>query len=256
MNYLKRIPLFGRQVDKPDVDAVKGLSDNFYDGPPPGDLAQKTDIEKLFWDADGPVVHKWHHYLSLYERYFGPFRGKPVRMLEIGVFKGGSLDMWREWFGPELVLFGIDIDPGCAQFDGKSGQVRIGSQDDPEFLREVVAEMGGVDLILDDGSHRSPHIRASFDVLFPLLSEGGLYMIEDMHADFWTDYAGGYAHPGAFMTQVKQMLDDMHHWYHGHGQKVTAAKDHLAGVHVHDSIVVLEKSRIAPPRHSMRGSTE
>ena len=232
-----------------------GLGENLYDGPAPSDLAQRSDIEKLFWHTDGPIVHKWHHYLPLYDRYFSPYRGKPVRMLEIGVSKGGSLDLWRQWFGPDLVLFGIDIDPDCAQFDGKSGQVRIGSQDDPNFLREVVSEMGGVDLVLDDGSHRSPHIRASFEVLFPLLSEGGLYMIEDMHADYWNEFYGGYARPTSFMTQVKHMLDDMHHWYHNHGQQVVAAQDHLAAVHVHDSIVVLEKSRVAPPRHSMQGSS-
>ena len=251
MKFLKQKP-----TRTPSEDHVQGLDENFFDGPAPSDLSDLTDIEKLFWQADGPVVHKWHHYLPLYERYFGPFRGKPVRMLEIGVFKGGSLDMWRRWFGPELILFGIDIDPDCAKFDGMSGQVRIGSQDDPKFLRNVVDEMGGIDLVLDDGSHQSAHIRRSFDVLFPLLNDGGIYMVEDVHADYWSSYGGGYAHSGSFMTQVKQVLDDMHHWYHRHGQKVAAAKDHVGAVHIHDSIVVLEKNPIPPPRHSMRGASE
>jgi hypothetical protein len=126
-----------------------------------------------------------------------------VRFLEIGVSKGGSLDMWRSYFGPEAVIYGIDIDEACAQFDGRSAQVRIGSQDDPAFLASVVAEMGGVDVVLDDGSHDSRHIRASLDVLFPLLSEGGVYMMEDLHAAYWVSHSGGYRRPSSIMETVK-----------------------------------------------------
>lgn len=251
---MKLLPTLLRRLSR--RDPVQGFDERLYTGPAPDDLATRSEIEQMFWDADGPIVHKWLHYLPIYDRYFGPYRGKPVRMLEIGVSKGGSLEMWRKWFGPDLILFGIDIDPDCAQFDGDFGQVRIGSQDDPDFLRAVVAEMGGVDIVLDDGSHRSPHMRATLDVLFPMLSDGGIYMVEDLHADYWRRFEGGYGRSDTFMAQVKQLIDDMHHWYHGHGQKVTAAQDHLAALHVHDSIVVLEKHRVEPPRHAMRGAPD
>jgi hypothetical protein len=105
-------------------------------------------------------------------------------MLEIGVWKGGSLDMWRKFFGPDATLFGVDINSDCARFDGKSASVRIGSQDDPEFLRGVVKEMGKVDIVLDDGSHIASHQRASFEALFPLLSEGGLYIAPKASGSF------------------------------------------------------------------------
>ena len=105
-----------------------------YDGP----------LLPIYAGHEGAVVHKWHHYIPLYDRYLSRFRGQPVRFLEIGVFRGGSLEMWREFLGPEAVIFGIDIDPECAQFDGNAGQVRIGSQDDPAFLNSVIDEMGGI----------------------------------------------------------------------------------------------------------------
>jgi hypothetical protein len=148
----------------------------------------------------GSVIHKWEHYLPLYDRYFGPFRNefvgvgghrRPLRFLEIGVFRGGSLEVWRRFFGPDAVIAGIDIDPACARFDGVAAMVRIGSQDDPEFLRQVVAEMGGVDAVLDDGSHVASHQRASFGTLFPLLSESGVYMIEDTHTAYWPGWHEG-----------------------------------------------------------------
>ena len=203
------------------------------------------------------LVHKWHHYLPLYERYFGRFRdrpGQPLRFLEIGVSQGGSLAMWRKYFGPEAIIFGIDINPDCAQFNGRAGQVRIGSQDDPVFLRHVVEEMGGVDLVLDDGSHVMPHIRASLLTLFPLLSMGGTYMIEDLHTAYWKNFGGGYSTRENFFDFIRTSVDDMHQWYH----RAPVAHPELAmivsGIHLHDSIVVLDKEQVYRPTHSQVGT--
>ncbi len=202
------------------------------------------------------LVHKWHHYLPLYERYFGPWRSRTnarLRFLEIGVSQGGSLAMWRRYFGPDAVIFGVDIDPACAAYDGQSGQVRIGSQDDPDFLRRVVAEMGGVDVILDDGSHVMAHIRASLLALFPLLSPGGIYMIEDLHTAYWKKFGGGYGSRDNFFDFVRLCIADMHHWYH---QEPLAHPDlalQVAGLHVHDSIVVIDKAQVHKPTHSRVG---
>lgn len=225
-----------------------------HEGDRPVAAGQMTPVEELFWSNEGPIVHKWHHYyLPIYDRYLAPWRGRPVRMLEIGVSRGGSMKLWRKFLGPDAVLFGIDIDPECARFDGQDSQVRIGSQADPAFLREVIAEMGGVDIVLDDGSHVSAHIRASLDTLYPLLAEGGLYLIEDLHACYWRNYGGGYRRPGSFIETVKTMIDDMHHWYHSQGERIAATAGHLGAVHVYDSLIVLEKMAISPPRHSRRG---
>ncbi|KAG1649488.1 putative 14 protein in nqo3 5'region [Nymphon striatum] len=128
-------------------------------------MALDGDLLDIYAGNEGVKVHKWHHYLPLYDRYFGQYRNTPVKFLEIGVNNGGSLQMWRRYLGPDAVLCGIDINPDCAQYDGQSGMVRIGSQDDPEFLAEVVKEMGGVDVVLDDGSHRMAHIEKSMRVL-------------------------------------------------------------------------------------------
>lgn len=207
----------------------------------------------IFVGNTGAHVHKWHHYLPLYERYFGPWRNRPLRFLEIGVSKGGSLQMWRKYFGPDAVIFGIDIDPDCAQFNGQSAQVRIGSQDDPAFLASVVAEMGGVDVVLDDGSHVMAHIERSFEVLFPLLEMGGTYMIEDLHTAYWPSHGGGVDVTANFFNTLRGMVDDMHHWYHGNPPARPQIAGMLAGLHVHDSVVVIDKARVYPPTHSVVG---
>ena len=212
-----------------------------------------SDIERLFWSNKGAVVHKWLHYLPLYDRYLAKYRGTAVRMLEIGVYKGGSLHLWREYLGPEAVIFGIDIDPSCAAFDGIDGQVRIGSQADPAFLARVVAEMGGVDIVLDDGSHIGRHMRASLDALYPHLSDGGLYLIEDVHCAYNRRYDGRFSRHN-FIRLLGRLTDDIHHWYHTGGQKVAATADRLLGLHIHDSLVVLEKGVKARPAHIQVGT--
>jgi len=195
-------------------------------------------------------VHKWHHYIPLYDRYLARYRGTGVRFLEIGVAKGGSLQMWRRFLGDEAVLFGIDIRKGCAAFDGLFGQVRIGSQDDPDFLARVVDEMGGVDVVLDDGSHRMSHIEASLRVLYPRLADGGTYMIEDLHAAYWKGFEGGIDAPGNFFNSVRAIIDDMHRRYHHKGLNRPEMEGAVSGVHVHDSLVVIEKSVPRAPVHS------
>lgn len=199
------------------------------------EITPRSDIADLFYDHTGRIINKWTHYLTHYDRYFQRFKDTPVRMLEIGVFEGGSLELWRNYLGSNATIFGVDIDPACATKVEAPNQVRIGSQDDPEFLRSVVDEMGGVDLVLDDGSHKGSHIITSFRALFPLLSDGGLYVIEDMHADYaeW---------PGTRLNQslsfIKRLIDDMHVHHHRLEPLETPA---VGGINLFDSIAFIEK---------------
>lgn len=214
----------------------------------------KGDIVDFFAGNTSGVVHKWHHYIPLYDRYFANFRGRNIRFLEIGVSKGGSLEMWRKYFGPDAIIYGIDIDPTCRKFDGIAGQVRIGSQDDPAFLQSVIAEMGGVDIVLDDGSHHMKHIPVSLEFLFGHLNDGGIYMIEDLHTAYWREYGGGYRARGNFFNYVMDLVDDIHRWYHGRKLIHPTVSGNCTGIHIHDSLVVLEKGTVYQPVHSRIGA--
>ena len=212
---------------------------------------ENSELAEIYSANKKYLIHKWHHYFHIYENYFSKFRSKSnLRLLEIGVSKGGSLQLWRKYFGEEATIFGIDVDPDCRKYNGLSGQVRIGSQDDNLFLKSVVEEMGGVDIIIDDGSHIMSHINASLDFLFPYLSNGGIYLVEDLHTCYWATFEGGYRSRKSFFETIMVLIDDMHRWYHLHSLKKPSISKNCTGIHIHDSIVVLEKNKTYMPQHS------
>jgi hypothetical protein len=158
--------------------------------------------------------HKWTQYFAVYRDVFGWLTPRPMRILEIGVFKGSGLLLWKRYFShPNTVVVGIDIDPTCARFDSPNEgiHVRIGSQADPVFLKSIVAEFGPFDLILDDGSHRSSHMIASFNCLFADgLKESGIYFVEDLHANYWSGWRDTRR---SFLDVCKELVEHMHAHY-------------------------------------------
>jgi hypothetical protein len=202
-----------------------------------------TRFAQIFSQHEGRYVTKWDQYLPVYDEYIGAALdkfGPKIKLLEIGVFDGGSLELWRKFLGNDATIFGVDIDPRCANLFEPPNQVRIGSQDDAAFLDSVVSEMGGVEIVLDDGSHYGRHQEASLRHLFPKLPDGGIYIIEDLHAAYWPSFEGGYRRPGSGIEIIKSLIDDMHHNYH---DEKSAFSRSIASLHIFDSIAVIEKRK-------------
>lgn len=190
---------------------------------------------------------------SLYSNLWAPFfraKKKQIKFLEIGVDHGGSLQVWRRYFGDSAIIFGIDINPECIKYDNLFAQVRIGSQTDEVFLKKVIKEMGGIDIILDDGSHSMRDIRLSLEYLFPHLNYGGIYVIEDLHTSYWKTFGGGMNSKYNFYNFVRDLVDDMHHWYHGKPVKHHNISGDLSAINIYDSITVLNKNKTYKPAHS------
>jgi hypothetical protein len=166
-----------------------------------------------------PGGHKWTDYFAIYDREFSHLRGRQIRVLEIGVYRGASLKLWREFFGPACTIVGVDIDEKCRAFEDASRgtYVRIGSQADPGFLQSVVRELGPFDLILDDGSHVSSHQIASFNALFQEgLRDDGLYFIEDLEGSYWGDTTGQLDQRVSAVDFLKMLVDLPNSVFRGH----------------------------------------
>lgn len=223
------------------------------------DSSPAGELGAIFTSVGG--VHKWLHYLPVYESVID--RSRPIRMLEIGVFHGGSLRMWREYLHPQSIVVGIDIDPDCKQFEDpeNSIHVRIGGQQDATFLHEINSEFGPFDVILDDGSHMTSHMIESFRTLFAsALADPGIYIVEDMHSNYWKAYRDSSM---SFVDFVAVLVDAMHAHYPAADGEVNFRTDHpsrlrevsvpritptLNSIEIHDSIVVVRKASRDLPR--------
>jgi len=131
-----------------------------------------------------------HNYMSFYETEFSSLKLEIRKILEIGVYKGASLETWSEAF-PKSEVWGIDIDPKTKKFEKDRIIVRVGDQTDENFLQSVVDEVGQFDIIVDDGSHFSEDQIKSLEFLFPYVSLGGLYVIEDLQTSYEKNFVRG-----------------------------------------------------------------
>lgn len=128
-----------------------------------------------------------------YDPMLQPWVDKPVKLLELGVKNGGSLQLWRDYF-PLGTIVGIDIDLRKDLCLGERIHVFEGSQDDCQFLSEVASKTApeGFDIIIDDASHIGELTRKSFWHLFyNHLKTGGIYAIEDWGTGYLDDWPDG-----------------------------------------------------------------
>jgi len=201
-----------------------------------------TMLWDIFLSHDGRTVHKWKHYFPIYEQYFSRFVNRPVFLLEIGVSEGGSLEMWKKYFGPHAQIVGIDIDSRWA-FEDDQIAVRIGSQSDTSFLTEVIREFGVPDIVLDDGSHEMTDVLETFSFLYPQMRSGSVYFVEDMHASYWEEFGGGLRMPGTFVEHAKNLVDELNaEWTRGALEPSEFTRSTLS-ISFFDSCVVFDKGR-------------
>jgi hypothetical protein len=170
--------------------------------------------EKYQSDKWGP-----HSYTRHYETHFARFREQPVNVLEIGIggyddprAGGASLRMWHDYFTRGRIV-GLDLH---AKRFTVPERVRLyqGSQTDADLLCRIDREAGGFDIIIDDGSHINAHVIATFEVLFPLLKTGGLYVVEDMQTSYWPVLGGSSRDPDSAHTMMgyfKSLIHGLNH---------------------------------------------
>jgi SAM-dependent methyltransferase len=199
----------------------------------------------------GLICDKWEQYIGAYDAELRALlaRGQPVRMLEIGVQNGGSLELWAEALPAGSEVIGIDIDPGCADLAlPANARVLIGDATDDVFLQSVLGSET-FDLIVDDGSHRSRDIVQSFQLLFPRLRAGGRYFIEDLHASYWSEFGGGFRAPDTAIEFLKSLIDSLHADHlrpdsaidPTERARLVALNQDVARLSFIDSLVVIEK---------------
>lgn len=207
--------------------------------PPFKDTSADNELEDYF-DAhrEGHGIWKYRHYFSIYERHFRKFVGKEVHVLEIGIYSGGSLEMWREYFGNASVIYGVDLEESCRAYENSYTRIAIGDQADRSFWAAFRERYPRIDIVIDDGGHRFEQQRVTFEEMFPHLQPGGVYLCEDLTGikNRFTAYLQGFA--ACLNTFNWNVTDEVSAW-------PTQLQTELSSVHFYPYVAVVEK-RDAP----------
>ena len=183
----------------------------------------KKTLEQLYGEHRGKLSDKWSLYLTELDRLFASYRNRPIRLLEIGVQNGGSLEIWDKYFPHAAKIIGCDIDPKCAELRYRSARIAIviGNANSEECEGKILQHAPSFDIIIDDGSHRSSDIMRSFARYFPHLKDDGTYVVEDLHCSYWDNFEGGLYNPFSAMSFFKRLTDIINHehWRNGRSRK-------------------------------------
>ena len=198
-------------------------------------------LHRYFLNNSNKRLYKWIHYFDIYERHLARFRGTSPVMMEIGVMGGGSLAMWREYFGPGSRIIGLDVNPECKGHEADGIEVYIASQDDPAIINTIFSNYPRIDVILDDGSHVMQQMIASFEMIYHRVHPNGVYVAEDTHTSYWSEYGGGLRREGSFIEFVKHKLDEINAVHTREALPVSEFTRSTDCIACYDSLVVFER---------------
>jgi len=127
-------------------------------------------------------------YFHAYDHFFDKYIGKKITFVEIGVKGGGSLFMWREYFGPEARIIGIDINPEVKKWEKDGFEIFIGNQSDKNFWKKFLKKIQNIDVVLDDGGHTYDQQIITVESLASSINDGGIIVIEDTHTSYKNNF--------------------------------------------------------------------
>jgi hypothetical protein len=183
-------------------------------------MSQRETLDELALKHGADKSSEQHGFTAVYERFLEPLRELPITMLEIGVFEGASLRMWRDYF-PHARIYAIDFAESARQHSDSRITVFVGNQMDRAFLDTVVAASGPLDFIVDDGGHRPEQQVTSFFHLWEYLKLGAVYAIEDVHTSYLGRWSPGWRQPGTTIEVLKDLVDDVNSYWHQRGARLS-----------------------------------
>lgn len=174
-------------------------------------------------------------YFQVYEELLSPYRNRKITFVEVGVLNGGSLFMWRDFFGPEARIIGIDFNPLAKRWEEDGFEIYIGSQSDPKFWDHFFGQVGMVDVLLDDGGHTNEQQIVTTHQSIPNIKDGGLLLVEDVHTSYFSDFDNPSKF--SFINYAKLFIDGINARFPGVNVTQKIFRDSVYSVRFYDSIV-------------------
>jgi trans-aconitate methyltransferase len=194
--------------------------------------------------SDGSHSFNGKSYLDVYDNHLAYRKLITKTVLEIGVLRGESIRMWRDYF-PNAQIWGLDIDPSACRDNGDRTQVVIGSQINP-FALDSVAPGRQFDLIVDDGSHLVDHIIETFNLLWTRIIAGGLYAIEDTGLTYADMSASKTEWPGQKLNPPSTNYDNkrskLNQLMLGMIELMDSRNGKVESIHFYSNLILIKKT--------------
>ena len=189
----------------------------------------------------GRGIWKWNHYFDIYQRHFQKFVGREVHVLEIGIYSGGSLAMWKDYFGPEARIYGVDLEAACKAYEDDSVRVFTGDQADRGFWKRFRAQVPRLDIVIDDGGHHHEQQIVTLEETLPHLRPGGVYLCEDVLGDpnYFAWYVDAFARS---LNVANDLKTDLHDSERRAICNPTQLQSVIRSVHRYPFVTVIEKN--------------
>ena len=213
------------------------------------DLNSKLKIFQIYKNLKYPSL-KIDSYFQVYEEIFKNYVNSKITFVEVGVLGGGSLFMWREYFGKDARIIGIDLNPEAEKWREHGFEIFIGSQSSDKFWNDFYDKVGKIDILLDDGGHYNKQQITSVYASIPNVKDGGLIVVEDSHSSYMSSF--GNPSKFSFINFSKHVVDKINYRFPFKDPKKNQKKENkIFSVTFYESIVVfnINSEKCFDPEH-------
>ena len=177
-------------------------------------------------------------YFQVYEEMFNKYVGKKITFVEVGVLQGGSLFMWREYFGKDARIIGIDLHPNAKELEKHGFEIYIGSQSDKNFWRNFYTKVGKIDILLDDGGHVNDQQIVTLSESVNNINDGGIIMTEDVHTSYFKKF--GNPSKYSYINYSKYLIDVVNSRFPETEIKKNNFRNKIYSISFYESIVAIK----------------
>tara|TARA_Y100001970_G_scaffold200245_1_gene243525 strand:+ start:10564 stop:11370 length:807 start_codon:yes stop_codon:yes gene_type:complete len=194
-----------------------------------------NEIYRLFEESKN-FSTKYSKYFKIYEELFTSYKDRPITFVEIGVYNGGSLEIWKKFFNKESRIIGIDINPECKKLEEQGFEIFIGDQSKANFWEDFFKKVGKVDIILDDGGHKNDQQIITLVNCIKNINNGGLLAVEDTHTSYLKEFTNSEKY--SFINFSKKLIDDINYTYPNLGNFKFSLNKYIYSMVFYESFVV------------------
>ena len=199
------------------------------------------DIKKFFKSSPKYSI-KWSNYFDIYQNLFKKFVNKKIILVEVGVGDGGSLFMWRNFFGKKAKIIGIELNPEAKKLEKYGFKIFIGDQSNPNFWKNFYNKVGKIDILIDDGGHTNLQQVTTVMESLKNIRKGGMIVVEDTHTSFM--YEKGFKNPSkfSFINFASEIIEIIHRRNPMLKKNVNIFSKKIRSIEFYDSISVINFS--------------